>query len=218
MTTRDVLLHEPLHRHMTMNPSKIICVGRNYREHAKEMGNEVPVEPLLFLKPPSSLIGDGDTIVLPTHMSGQVEFEGEIGLVIGAELKDVSEEAGARGIAGVLALNDVTARDLQRKDSQWFRAKGFDTFCPVGPTFSGTVDFAGIEVVTRLNGTERQRAKGRDKVFSIPFLVSYISRIVTLLPGDLIATGTPSGVGPLKTGDSVEIELVGLSRVRNTVR
>lgn len=203
---------------MTINPSKIICVGRNYREHAKEMGNEVPVEPLLFLKPPSSLIGDGDTIVLPTHMSSQVEFEGEIGLVIGATLKDVSEEEGARGIAGVLALNDVTARDLQRKDSQWFRAKGFDTFCAVGPVFTGKADFANIEVVTRLNGTERQRAKGSDMVFPIPFLVSYISRIVTLLPGDLIATGTPSGVGPLKTGDSVEIELVGLSRVRNTVR
>lgn len=201
-----------------MNPSKIICVGRNYREHAKEMGNEVPVEPLLFLKPPSALIGDGDTIDLPTHMSSQVEFEGEIGLVIGAALKDVSEEEGAKGIAGVLALNDVTARDLQRKDSQWFRAKGFDTFCPVGPVFTGKVDFANIEVVTRLNGTERQRAKGSDMVFSVPFLVSYISRIVTLLPGDLIATGTPSGVGPLKAGDSIEIELVGLSRVRNTVR
>ena len=201
-----------------MNPSKIICVGRNYREHAKEMGNEVPVEPLLFLKPPSSLIGDGETIILPTHMSSQVEFEGEIGLVIGERLKDVSEEEGARGIAGVLALNDVTARDLQRKDSQWFRAKGFDTFCAVGPLFTETVDFAQIEVVTRLNGTERQRAKGSDMVFPVPFLVSYISRIVTLLPGDLIATGTPSGVGPLKKGDSIEIELVGLSRVRNTVR
>jgi 2-keto-4-pentenoate hydratase/2-oxohepta-3-ene-1,7-dioic acid hydratase in catechol pathway len=204
-------------RDKPMNPSKIICVGRNYREHAKEMGNEVPVEPLLFLKPPSSLIADGDEIVLPSHMSSHVEFEGEIGLVIGDTLKDVSEDEGAMGIAGVVALNDVTARDLQRKDSQWFRAKGFDTFCAVGPAFTGKVNFADIEVVTRLNGTERQRAKGSDMVFSIPFLVSYISRIVTLLPGDLIATGTPSGVGSLKTGDSVEIELVGLSRVRNTV-
>ncbi|MFN8581476.1 MAG: fumarylacetoacetate hydrolase family protein [Gemmatimonadaceae bacterium] len=202
---------------MIQTPSKIVCVGRNYVEHAKELGNEVPVEPLIFLKPPSSLIGDGDSIVLPTAFSSHVEFEGEIGLVIGTTLKNASESDAVLGIAGLVALNDVTARDLQKKDSQWSRAKGFDTFCCVGEMRAGSFDPRGIEVVTRVNGKERQHAFSSEMVFSIPFLVSYISRIMTLMPGDLIATGTPAGVGPLVSGDDVEIELVGISRVKNRV-
>jgi 2-keto-4-pentenoate hydratase/2-oxohepta-3-ene-1,7-dioic acid hydratase in catechol pathway len=203
---------------MTTQPSKIVCVGRNYVEHAKELGNEIPAEPLIFLKPPSSVIRSGGTIVLPKDFSSQVEFEGEIGLLIGSTLKNATEDEAVVGIAGVVAMNDVTARDLQRKDSQWTRAKGFDTFCCVGEAYLGTFDPKAVEVVTRLNGVQRQRAVSSEMVFSIPFLVSYISRIMTLVPGDLIATGTPSGVGRLASGDDVEVELVGLSRVRNRVQ
>lgn len=203
---------------MPLNPSKIVCVGRNYVEHARELGNAVPSEPLLFLKPPSSLIGDGDTIVLPTEFSSHVEYEGEIGVVIGATLRNVSEGEAVRRIAGIAALNDVTARDLQKKDSQWTRAKGFDTFCCVGNVGPVPADLGAIEIVTRVNGAGRQRAMSKDMVFSIPQLLAYISRIMTLVPGDVVATGTPSGVGPLTSGDSVEVELVGHSTVRNRVR
>ncbi|MBV6521608.1 MAG: putative protein YisK [Gemmatimonadaceae bacterium] len=203
---------------MIAPPSKIVCVGRNYREHARELGNDVPAEPLIFLKPPSSLIGSGDEIVLPTEFSSQVEYEGEIGLVIGSRLKNAGEAEGMQGLAGVVALNDVTARDLQGRDSQWTRAKGFDTFCCVGNLWTGDVNVGEIEVVTRLNGQERQRGTSAEMVFPIPFLISYISRLMTLLPGDLIATGTPSGVGRLASGDVVEIELMGRSMVRNSVR
>ena len=199
-------------------PSKIVCVGRNYLEHAKELGNDVPAEPLIFLKPPSSLIGDGEAIVLPTHMSQQVEFEGEIGIVIGKRLSHATEEEAVAGIDGIVALNDVTARDLQRKDSQWARAKGFDTFCAVGPVAPAPADLSQLEVVTRHNGVERQRATASQMAFSIPFLLSYISTIMTLVPGDLVATGTPAGVARLASGDQVEVEIVGLSRVHNTVR
>ena len=197
-------------------PSKIVCIGRNYVDHAKEMGNDVPVEPLFFLKPPSSLIADGDAIVLP-RQSQHVEFEGEIAVVVGQRLKQVSESEAAAGVAGVVALNDVTARDLQRKDSQWTRAKGFDTFCAVGTPATGTFDFANLELITRVNGETRQQAKGSDMVFSIPFLLSYVSHVMTLEPGDLVATGTPAGVGPLRAGDVVEVEIVGVSKVKNTV-
>jgi len=203
---------------MISQPSKIVCVGRNYVEHAKELGNEVPTEPLIFLKPPSSLIGSGDDIVLPTEFSSQVEFEGEIGLLIGTRLKNASEAEAVRGIAGVLAVNDVTARDLQRKDSQWTRAKGFDTFCCVGNVYREKVDFNALEVVTRVNGIERQHGTGSEMVFAIPMVVAYISRLMTLLPGDLIATGTPSGIGRLTSGDVVEVEILGLSVARNGVR
>jgi len=200
-------------------PSKIVCVGRNYLEHAKEMGNDMPTEPLIFLKPPSSLIDGGESIVLPPQ-SEQVEFEGEIGLVVGHRLRHASEEEAVRGIAAIVAVNDVTARDLQRKDSQWARAKGFDTFCPVGKPLVGpvTVDqLAGLEVLTRVNGKERQRGRSAEMAFSIPFLVSYISHIMTLEPGDLIATGTPAGIGKLAEGDIVEVEVVGVSMVTNPV-
>ena len=198
-------------------PSKIVCIGRNYVDHAKELGNDVPKEPLFFLKPPSSLIGDGDAIVLPPQ-SARVEFEGEIAIVIGKTLKNATEAETVAGVAGVVALNDVTARDLQFKDSQWTRAKGFDTFCAVGTPKEGTFDFGALEVVTRVNGVERQRAHGSDMVFSVPYLLSYVSHVMTLEPGDLMATGTPAGVGPLAAGDVVEVEIVGVSSVKNSVR
>jgi 2-keto-4-pentenoate hydratase/2-oxohepta-3-ene-1,7-dioic acid hydratase in catechol pathway len=198
-------------------PGKIVCVGRNYREHAKELGNEVPKEPLLFLKPPSSVVWEGEAIVLRSE-SRQVEHEGEIGVVIGKTLRWVSEDEAARGIRSIIAVNDVTARDLQKTDGQWTRAKGFDTFCPLGEESSKLPDLDSLTVVTRVNGVERQRGKSSEMVFSIPSLLAYISRIMTLEPGDLVATGTPSGVGPLAPGDIVEIEIPGVSRVSNPVQ
>jgi 2-keto-4-pentenoate hydratase/2-oxohepta-3-ene-1,7-dioic acid hydratase in catechol pathway len=197
-------------------PGKIVCVGRNYVEHAKELGNDMPKEPLIFLKPPSAVIASGAAIELPAQ-SKQVEFEGEIGVVIGRRLRRVSEAEAVAGIASLVAVNDVTARDLQKSDGQWTRAKGFDTFCPLGEPAPCPADLSAVEVVTRVNGVERQRARGREMAFAIPALIAYISRIMTLEPGDLIATGTPAGVGPLAPGDTVEIELTGLSVVRNPV-
>jgi 2-keto-4-pentenoate hydratase/2-oxohepta-3-ene-1,7-dioic acid hydratase in catechol pathway len=191
-------------------------VGRNYREHAQELGNEVPAEPLLFLKPPSSLVASGEAIVLP-RMSEQVEFEGEIGVVLASRLHRASFAEAVRAIAGVVALNDVTARDLQRRDGQWTRAKGFDSFCPVADTPVPVEDLSSLKIITRVNGTERQRASSTDMVFGIPELLAYISRIMTLEPGDLIATGTPAGVGRLADGDTVEVEIAGVSRIANPV-
>jgi 2-keto-4-pentenoate hydratase/2-oxohepta-3-ene-1,7-dioic acid hydratase in catechol pathway len=198
-------------------PNKIVCVGRNYVEHARELGNEVPSEPLIFLKPPTAVIADGEPIVLP-DVSEQVEHEGEIGILIGRTLKNVSESDAVAGIGGIVALNDVTARDLQRKDGQWTRAKGFDTFCPIGTPYAGHVDLSALEVVTRVNGVEKQRGKSSEMAFSIPMLLSWISRMMTLEPGDVVATGTPHGIGPLRSGDTVEVEIVGLSRVTNPVQ
>ena len=198
-------------------PGKIVCVGRNYREHAKELGNEVPKEPLIFLKPPSSVVWNAEAILLP-GASSKVEYEGEIGVVIGKAMTRVSESDAARGIRGIVAGNDVTARDLQKSDSQWTRAKGFDTFCPLGEESSKLPDLGSLSVVTRVNGVERQRGLSSEMVFSIPSLLAYISRIMTLEPGDLVATGTPSGVGPLVAGDIVEIEIPGVSRVTNPVQ
>ena len=200
-------------------PGKIVCVGRNYAAHAKELGNTVPDKPLLFFKPPSSIIGDGETIVLPPF-SRQVEHEGEVGVVIGTRLHNVDESAARKGIAGITCVNDVTARDLQNSDGHWIRAKGCDTFCPWGPRIvplPSLQQLGKVEVICRVNGTERQRARLSDMVFGIPYLVSYISQIMTLEPGDLIATGTPEGVGPLKPGDSVEVEVTGVGVLRNQV-
>ena len=199
-----------------IRPSKIVCIGRNYVEHARELGNEVPKEPLIFLKPPSSLIGDGQPIHL-TPMSKQVEFEGEIGVVVGTRLTHADEHAAREAVQAIAAVNDVTARDLQKSDSQWTRAKGFDTFCPVGVPQSPPKDLAALEVVTRVNGVERQRGRASQMAFSIPFLLAYISKIMTLEPGDLVCTGTPAGVGTLQPGDEVEVEVLGVSRVRNPV-
>ena len=204
-------------RTIRSRPGKIVCVGRNYAEHAKELGNEVPKEPLIFLKPPSTVVWDSEAIALP-EISKRVEYEGEIGVIVGKTLTRVSESEAARGIRGVIAVNDVTARDLQKTDGQWTRAKGFDTFCPLGEESSELPDLDSLTVVTRVNGVERQRGKSSEMVFSIPSLLAFISRIMTLEPGDLIATGTPSGVGPLVSGDVVEIEIPGVSRVTNPVQ
>ena len=197
-------------------PGKIVCVGRNYVDHAKELGNEVPKEPLIFLKPPSSVIDSGTAIVLP-EQSNRVEFEGEIGVIVGSRLRFATENDSLRAIRGLVAVNDVTARDLQKSDGQWTRAKGFDTFCPIGEESAALPDLNSIEVVTRVNGEERQRGKSSDMVFSIPTILAYISRVMTLEPGDLVATGTPAGVGPLSAGDVVEVEVVGISKVSNPV-
>ena len=201
-------------------PGKIVCVGRNYAEHAKELGNAVPERPLLFLKPPSAVIGDGDAIVLP-RASRQVEHEGEIGVVVGARLRGAGEAEARAAVAGVVCVNDVTARDLQKTDGQWTRAKGFDTFCPVGPRMLAVgpgFDLAGLEVCCRVNGVERQRGRAADMVFSIPALLAFISGVMTLEPGDLVATGTPAGVGPLAGGDVVEVEIPGVGVLKNPVR
>ena len=197
-------------------PGKIVCVGRNYRAHARELGNEVPSEPLLFLKPPSSVIHDGEAIVIPPY-TARVEHEGEIGILVGARLHRASPEEAMAAIGSVAAVNDVTARDLQKTDGQWTRAKGFDTFCPIGPASMGVPAIDVLEIITRVNGEERQRGHARDMVFAIPELLSYISHVMTLEPGDLVATGTPAGVGPLSAGDIVEVEIPGVSCVRNPV-
>ena len=198
-------------------PGKIVCVGRNYREHVKELGNEVPKDPLVFLKPPSSVIWAGDAIELPSA-SEKVDYEGEIGIVVGERMRNVSADAAPGGIRSVIAVNDVTARDLQKSDGQWTRAKGFDTFCPLGEESSSVPDLSTLSVVTRVNGAVRQTGNTSEMIFSIPFLLAYISRIMTLEAGDLVATGTPSGVGPLVPGDVVEVEIPGVSRVSNPVR
>ena len=200
-----------------MKPGKIVCIGRNYREHAKELGNEVPVEPLFFLKPSTSVIGEGEPIVLPPQ-SERVEFEGEIGIVIGATLTKATEEATKNAIRGVVAVNDVTARDLQKKDSQWTRAKGFDSFCPIGNLATSFGDLSSLTVITRVNGQEMQRGFAKDMMFSIPMLLSYVSHVMTLEPGDIVATGTPSGVAAIADGDMVEVEIEGLSKVSNPVK
>jgi len=198
-------------------PSKIVCVGRNYAAHAAELGNEVPAEPLLFLKPPSALIQVGEPIVIPPD-AGRVDYEGEIGVLMGRRASHVSEADALAFVEGILPVNDVTARELQRKDSQWSRAKGFDTFCPIGEMVRLLdVDMERLSVVTRVNGEERQRGGVSQMVFSIPFLISYVSRIMTLEPGDLLATGTPEGVGPLAHGDVAEVELPGLATLTNPV-
>lgn len=199
------------------HPTKIVCVGRNYLKHAEELGNVVPERPLLFLKPPSAVIGPGDAIVRPPD-SARVEHEGEIGVVIGERCRHVSEANALRYVAGYRALNDVTARDLQRSDGQWSRAKGFDTFCPLGPTASAEgVDPSRLEVVCRVDGETRQHGFARDMAFPVPHLIHYISRIMTLEPGDVIATGTPEGVGPLPAGSEVVVEVLSEGRMLSSV-
>jgi 2-keto-4-pentenoate hydratase/2-oxohepta-3-ene-1,7-dioic acid hydratase in catechol pathway len=201
---------------MPANPTKIVCVGRNFAAHAKELGNDVPREPLIFLKPPSSLIRTGESIRLPT-VSKQVEYEGEIGVVIGKRLHRASAEQARGSIAGIVAANDVTARDLQRSDSQWTRAKGFDTFCAIGEVGAVPGDLGSLSLTTRVNGTVRQQAHAAEMVFDIPAILAYISNVMTLEENDLILTGTPDGVGTLAAGDVVEVEIAGVSRVSNPV-
>ena len=197
-------------------PSKIVCVGRNYAAHAKELGNEVPKEPLIFLKPPSSLIRNGESIRLPA-VSKQVEYEGEIGIVLGARLRNPTPDEARRAIGGIFAANDVTARDLQKSDGQWTRAKGFDTFCAVGEVAAAPEDLSSLTVTTRVNGTVRQQGSATDMVFDLPSILVYVAGIMTLEPGDLVLTGTPEGVGTLSEGDVVEVEIPGVSRVSNPV-
>ncbi len=201
---------------MNHRPGKIVCVGRNYREHARELGNAVPTEPLLFLKPSTSIIGPGEAIVSPA-VTSRLEHEGEIGVVIGTSIRRATEAEALSAVRGIVALNDVTARDLQKSDPQWTRGKGFDTFCPIGPEWTGVPDFDRLEVVCRVNGVVRQQGVGAEMVFSVPALLAYISRVMTLEPGDIVATGTPAGVGPLVPGDVVEVEVVGYSSVSNPV-
>ena len=198
-------------------PTKIVCVGKNFSAHAAELGSSVPSEPLIFLKPPSSIIASGDPIVVPKGV-GRVDYEGEIAVRIGTKARHVSEAEAWSVIDGVFPLNDVTARDLQAKDDQWSRAKGFDTFCPIGSASTVSQDdFTDVTLVTRVNGEERQRAKASEMVFSIPALISYITRIMTLEAGDIVSPGTPEGVGSLSPGDEVEVELEGLDILRNPV-
>src|SRR5918912_2420954 len=202
---------------MSLRPSKIIGIGRNYVAHARELGNEVPEVPILFFKPPTSIIGPGEPILLPAA-SQRVEFEGEIGVVIARRLRHADAAAAERAIAGYVCVNDVTCRDLQQRDGQWGRAKGFDTFCPAGPRVVGGLDWQSLELVGRVNGLERQRARTAEMIFPIPELIAFISGIMTLEPGDLIATGTPAGTGPLKDRDTVEVEISGVGILSNPVR
>ena len=199
-----------------LSPSKIVCVGRNYAAHAKELGNEVPREPLIFLKPPSSIIRNGESIRLPS-VSKQVEYEGEIGVIVGRRLHGASRDQARAAVGGIVAANDVTARDLQKSDGQWTRAKGFDTFCALGEVGAVPADLSSLTVTARVNGDVRQQGRASDMVFDIPAILSFISGVMTLEAGDLVLTGTPDGVGTLSPGDMVEVEIAGVSRVSNPV-
>ena len=199
-------------------PSKIVAVGKNYRDHAAEFGSVAPEdEPMLFLKAPSALIREKESIVLPAE-SERVDYEGELALVIGRKIKRWPEELWMEALAGICCANDVTARDLQKKDKQFARSKSFDTFCPVGPSIVAGVDPSDLAIETRVNGVVRQSSRTSAMVFSPAFLVNYVSRMMTLLPGDLILTGTPAGVGPLAPGDVVEVEIERVGVLRNPVR
>ena len=201
-----------------VEPTKIICVGRNYAAHAAELGNEVPKEPLIFLKPPSAIVGPGEPIVL-TPYSRQVEHEGELALVVGRRCSHLSDDADSLDyLLGYTCLNDVTARDIQKAETLFDRAKGFDTFCPIGPHIETEVDPRDVLVETRVNGTVRQSGRTSLMIYPVVFLVRWISRMMTLEPGDVIATGTPAGVGPLQSGDVVEVSVSSVGRLQNAVR
>ena len=199
-------------------PSKIVCVGRNYREHAAELGNEVPTEPLIFLKPPSSLLAPGAQVRRP-RIAERVDHEGELGVVIAKKCYQLADDEDVRPyVLGYTCVNDVTARDLQKKDGQWTRAKGFDTFCPVGPLVTNEIDpWAGIAVETRVNGGVRQQGNTRDFIFPVDVVIRYISQVMSLLPGDLIPTGTPQGVGPVLAGETMEVMVEGIGTLSNPV-
>ncbi|HKP56034.1 MAG TPA: fumarylacetoacetate hydrolase family protein [Polyangiales bacterium] len=199
-----------------VTPSKIVCVGRNYAAHAKELGNAVPDEPLLFLKPPSALLGPLEPILLPSA-SQRVEHEAEIGVVMGQRLRRATPEEALAAVGGITCVNDVTARDIQRKEVQFTRAKGFDTFCPVGPWIETELDLSTLWVRGRVDGQERQYGQVGQMIFGIGALLSFISRVMTLEPGDLVSTGTPEGVGPLVAGNTVEIEVSGVGTLQNPV-
>jgi 2-keto-4-pentenoate hydratase/2-oxohepta-3-ene-1,7-dioic acid hydratase in catechol pathway len=199
-------------------PSKIVCIGRNYAAHARELGNDAPAEPLIFLKPPSSIIGPGKSIRRPKD-SARVDHEAELGVIIGKRCRHLREDEDVKEyIRGYTCVNDVTARDLQEKDGQWTRAKGFDTFCPVGPVVNDELDpWSGVNVACRVNGEVRQHGSTQDLLFPVDTIIRFVSRVMTLLPGDLIATGTPEGIGPLVSGDVVEISVSGVGALSNPV-
>ena len=201
-----------------VRPSKILCVGRNYREHAAELGNEVPAEPLIFFKPTTALNSPGATIRRP-HLSNHTDFEGELGMIISKSCYKLGENEDVKPyILGYTCVDDFTARDLQKKDGQWTRAKGFDTFCPVGPIVTDEIDpWSGVGVKTTVNGEVRQDGNTRDFIFSLDAIIRHISQVMTLLPGDLIATGTPKGVGPVVAGDVIEVSVEGVGTLRNPV-
>jgi len=202
-----------------VRPSKIVCVGRNYSEHARELGNEVPSEPLIFFKPPSSFISPGEKIVRPRRFSQRVEFEAELAVVIGKKCRNLGPKNDVRPyILGYTCANDVTARDLQKKDPQWTRAKGFDTFCPVGPVVTDEIDpWKGVRVECRVNGDVKQSESTLAFIFPVDIVVRYISQVMTLVPGDLILTGTPAGVGPVIAGDEVSVSVEGIGSLTNSV-
>jgi 2-keto-4-pentenoate hydratase/2-oxohepta-3-ene-1,7-dioic acid hydratase in catechol pathway len=197
-------------------PGKIICVGRNYRAHAAELANAVPDEPLLFFKPPTAIIAAGAPIVRPRGWE-RVDFEGELGVIIGRRCRRVTRETALDYVFGYTIVNDVTVRDLQKKDGQWTRAKGFDSFCPVGPVIATDVDPAALRVVTRVDGVVKQDAPTSDMIFDVATIIAVAARVMTLEPGDLIATGTPAGVGPIVAGNVVEIEIAGIGTLSNPV-
>jgi 2-keto-4-pentenoate hydratase/2-oxohepta-3-ene-1,7-dioic acid hydratase in catechol pathway len=198
-------------------PSKVVAVGRNYADHAAELGNDVPTEPMLFLKPSTAVIGPGDPIRLPTDLSDEVSFEGEIAVVIGALISRVTPEVAAKAILGVTCANDLTLRDVQRRESQWARAKGFDGSCPLGPAIATGLDLADIRIRTSVDGELRQDGVSSQMVFDIPRIVAEISQVMTLLPGDVVLTGTPAGVGLLKPGQRVRVEVDGVGALENPV-
>jgi 2-keto-4-pentenoate hydratase/2-oxohepta-3-ene-1,7-dioic acid hydratase in catechol pathway len=201
-----------------VQPPKIVCVGRNYREHAAELGNDIPVEPLLFFKPPSSLLAPGGTILRP-KVSERTDYEGELGVVIGRRCHLLPESEDVRPyILGYTCIDDFTARDLQKKEPQWVRGKGFDTFCPVGPLVADGLDpWTGVPVQTRVNGEVRQSGNTKDFIFALDVIIRYITQIMTLEPGDLIATGTPAGISPVVAGDVIEVSIEGIGTLRNPV-
>lgn len=206
----DVTLLAPV------EPSKVVCVGRNYLAHARELGNDVPAIPLIFLKPSTSVIGPQEAIRCP-ESSREVHHEGELGVVVGRTLTRATPAEARGAVFGYTCLNDVTARDIQREEKQFTRAKGFDTFCPVGPVIETDLDPLDASVACRVNGSERQRGYTRDMAFDVYVLLSFISGVMTLLPGDVVATGTPEGVGPIRRGDWVEVEVPGIGVLRNPV-
>lgn len=212
----EVLALEDVELLAPCQPSKIVCVGLNYTEHAKELKMQLPSEPILFLKPPSAVLAPGKEIIYP-QSSKQVDYEGELGVVIGKRCKSVPAADAERYILGFTCFNDVTARDLQSKDGQWTRSKSFDTFAPFGPWIA-KIDPSNVNIQTRLNGVVRQKSNTSDLIFGIPDLLEFISGVMTLEPGDVIATGTPPGVGPMSKGDKVEVEIEGIGVLENIVK
>lgn len=198
-------------------PTKIVAVGLNYRDHAAEMKKPIPEEPLLFMKPSTAVIGHEDKIIYPNHMASRLDYEGELAVVTGKTARWVKENEAFDYVFGYTCINDITARDLQIKDVQYTRAKGFDTFAPIGPVIETELDPTDLEISTHLNDERRQHSRTSELIFNIPKLLVFISRVMTLLPGDIIATGTPSGIGPMKSGDIVKVEIEGIGTLRNHV-